>query len=101
MRLGSQKVILKENTLIYSIYKSKVITERHRHRYEVNPAYVDILERYGLVVSGVSENGLVEVIELPTHKFFIATQFHPEFKSRPLKPSPLFVSFLKAVSRMS
>lgn len=96
MRLGAQKIILKEGTLVYSLYGTKYITERHRHRYEVNPLYVDKLEQAGLVVSGVSENGLVEFIELPNHKFFVATQAHPEFKSRPLSPSPLFLGFMKA-----
>jgi len=96
MRLGSQKIILKEGSIANKIYGSKVIYERHRHRYEVNPEYVDVLQKAGLVISGVSENGLVEFIELPNKKFFVATQAHPEFKSRPMSPSPLYVSFLKA-----
>jgi CTP synthase len=96
MRLGSQKIILKEGSIANKIYGSKVIYERHRHRYEVNPEYVDALQKAGLVISGVSENGLVEFIELPNKKFFVATQAHPEFKSRPMSPSPLYVSFLKA-----
>ncbi|AWR97323.1 CTP synthase [Acidianus sulfidivorans JP7] len=98
MRLGAQKIILKEGTIAYSLYNKSEIYERHRHRYEVNPEYVDKLQNAGLIVSGVSENGLVEMIELKDHKFFVATQAHPEFKSRPLRPSPLFVGFLKAAS---
>jgi len=98
MRLGSQKVILKEGTTVYSLYGKTEIFERHRHRYEVNPEYVDKLQSAGLTISGVSENGLVEVIELKDHKFFVATQAHPEFKSRPLNPAPLFVGFLRAAA---
>ena len=98
MRLGAQKVIIKEGTLAHKIYGSTVVYERHRHRYEVNPEYVDMLQKGGLVISGVSENGLVEMIELKDHKFFIGLQGHPEYKSRPLSPSPIFVSFLKAAA---
>ncbi len=98
MRLGSQKIILKPGTIAYSLYGKDEVYERHRHRYEVNPQYVDKLQEAGMVISGVSENGLVEMIELKNHKFFVATQAHPEFKSRPLNPSPLFVGFLKAAS---
>ncbi len=98
MRLGAQKIILKEGTIAYKLYGTEVIYERHRHRYEVNPKYVDMLESHGMVVSGVSEKGLVEFIELPDHKFFVATQAHPEFRSRPLRPSPLFIGFLKAAA---
>ncbi|MCG2909165.1 MAG: CTP synthase [Stygiolobus sp.] len=96
MRLGSQKIIIKEGTLAYTIYGSTTVQERHRHRYEVNPEYVDLLQKHKLVISGVSENGLVEIIELKDHKFFLGLQGHPEYKSRPLSPSPVFVSFLKA-----
>ena len=98
MRLGSQKVIIKEGTLAYSIYGSTEVYERHRHRYEVNPEYVDMLQKGGLIISGVSENGLVEMIELKNHKFFVGLQGHPEYKSRPLSPSPVFVSFLRAAA---
>lgn len=98
MRLGAQKIIIKEGTLAHSLYNSSEVYERHRHRYEVNPEYVDKLQGAGLVVSGVSENGLVEIIELKNHKFFFATQAHPEFKSRPSRPSPVFIGFLKAAS---
>ncbi len=99
MRLGSQKIILKEGSLAKKIYGTTTINERHRHRYEVNPKYVDVLQKAGLVISGMSESGLVEFIELPNRKFFIATQAHPEFKSRPMSPSPIYVSFLKASMR--
>ena len=98
MRLGSQKIYLKEGTLAWKLYGQSEVYERHRHRYEVNPEYVDLLQKYGMVISGVSEKGLVEFIELPNHKFFLATQAHPEFKSRPLNPSPVFVGFLRAAA---
>jgi CTP synthase len=98
MRLGAQKIVLKEGTIVHKLYGAEVIYERHRHRYEVNPKYVDALESHGMVVSGVSEKGLVEFIELPDHRFFVATQAHPEFRSRPLRPSPLFIGFLKAAA---
>jgi len=97
MRLGAYKAVLKNNTKVREIYNSNIIYERHRHRYEVNPEYHSILQEYGLVFSGTSEDGrLVEFIELPNHKFFIATQAHPEFKSTLLKPAPLFSGFVKA-----
>jgi len=97
MRLGSFPAILKPNSIVEGIYKSDQITERHRHRYEVNPDYHQTLEEKGLVISGKSPDGrLAEFIELPTHKFFIATQAHPEFKSYPTKPSPLFDAFVKS-----
>jgi len=97
MRLGAYKAILKEGSRVKEIYGSDEIYERHRHRYEVNPQYHKILEDNGMVFSGMSPGGkLVEFIELPKHKFFIATQAHPEFKSSLLKPSPLFDGFVKA-----
>ena len=98
MRLGSYEAILKEGTKLRIIYENKErIFERHRHRYEVNPEYHKILQEKGMIFSGVSPNGkLVEFIELPKNKFFIATQAHPEFKSNLLHPAPLFYSFVKA-----
>jgi CTP synthase len=100
MRLGEYPAILRKGSRVQKIYGKSQVFERHRHRYEVNPAYIEILEEYGLVFSGRSPDGkLMEFLELPTHKFFIATQAHPEFKSRPLKPHPLFVAFLKACSQ--
>ena len=97
MRLGSYKCQIKENTLAARIYETDFINERHRHRYEANIAYQDKFEQAGLIFSGLSEsNDLPEIIELKNHKFFIAVQFHPEFKTRPFKAHPLFKSFVKA-----
>ncbi len=97
MRLGAYPAVLKEGTRTYGLYGKKVVSERHRHRYEVNPDYREILEKNGLTVSGESPDGkLVEFIEITKHKFFVATQSHPEFKSRPNKPAPLFTGFVKA-----
>ena len=97
MRLGLYEAKLKENSLIRKIYKSKLIHERHRHRYEVNISYKDKFEKNGLIFSGLSpDNKLPEIIELKNHPWFVAVQFHPEFKSRPLAPHPLFSSFIKA-----
>jgi CTP synthase len=97
MRLGLYEAKLKDNSLIKNIYKSKSIKERHRHRYEVNIAYKDQFEKNGMIFSGLSpDNQLPEIIELKNHPWFIAVQFHPEFRSRPLTPHPLFSSFIKA-----
>ena len=97
MRLGSYDAKLKENSFIKKIYKSKIIKERHRHRYEVNIAFKDKFEKKGMIFSGLSpDNKLPEIIELKNHPWFIGVQFHPEFKSRPLSPHPLFSSFIKA-----
>jgi len=100
MRLGSYDAKLKENSLIKNIYKSKIIKERHRHRYEVNISYKDRFEKNGLIFSGLSpDNRLPEIIELKNHPWFIGVQFHPEFKSRPFNPHPLFASFIKAAKK--
>jgi len=81
----------------FKAYGQKEISERHRHRYEFNNEYRKLLEEKGLRIAGTSpDNNLVEIIEVPNHKFFVGTQFHPEFKSRPLKPHPLFREFIKA-----
>jgi CTP synthase len=97
MRLGSYEAKLTKDTLIRKIYKSSNINERHRHRYEVNINFKDDFERKGMIFSGLSpDNKLPEVIELKSHPWFIGVQFHPEFKSRPLAPHPLFSSFIKA-----
>ncbi|MDP2925793.1 MAG: CTP synthase [Nanoarchaeota archaeon] len=97
MRLGAYKALLKEGSRVRELYNKDEVFERHRHRYEVNPEYHMILLEKGLVFSGVSPDGrLVEFIELPNHKFFIATQAHPEFKSYLLNPAPLFDGFVKA-----
>ena len=97
LRLGNYNCKIKENTLAYKDYKEKNIKERHRHRYEFNNKYMNILEQNGMVFSGINEeSNLVEIIEIPKHVHFIACQFHPEFKSRPTRPHPLFDSFVKA-----
>ena len=100
MRLGKYPAKLLRGSLVWRLYKKRdVVYERHRHRYEVNPSYVDVLEKNGLVFSGKSLDGkLMEFLELPLdeHPFFVATQSHPEFKSRPMKPSPLFLGLVKA-----
>ena len=99
MRLGAYPCVLKKGTLAALSYGKKEISERHRHRYEVNNSYIEPLEKAGLVFSGISPDGeLMEIAELPKnkHPFFLGTQFHPEFKSRPLAPHPLFTAFIKA-----
>jgi CTP synthase len=102
MRLGSYACILTQGTIAGDAYGSKRVDERHRHRYEVNNAYKERLERNGLVVSGINpERGLVEIIELPSHPFFVATQFHPELQSRFLEPHPLFLSFIVAAIKQN
>lgn len=97
MRLGAYPCIIEEETLAYQAYQTKDISERHRHRYEFNIEFKEKLEKSGLVLSGVSPNGeLVEIVELKDHPWFLGCQFHPEFKSRPLNPHPLFRDFIKA-----
>ena len=98
MRLGAYPCKIKPDSLAFKVYGQELISERHRHRYEYNNNYKDILERNGLICSGTSPDGsLVEIVEIPSNKFFIAGQFHPEFKSRPDKPAPLFSAFVKAI----
>jgi len=102
MRLGSWPCRLKEGSKVAKLYRSLDISERHRHRYEVNPAYHKTLEENGLVLSGLSpDKKLVEFVEITEHPFFIATQAHPEFKSRPNNPHPLFFDFIKAAKNRS
>ena len=97
MRLGSYEAKLKNNSKIKKIYKKNIIKERHRHRYEVNINYKEKFEKNGMTFSGLSPDGMLpEIIELKNHPWFIGVQFHPEFKSRPLAPHPLFSSFIKA-----
>ena len=97
MRLGLYEAKLRNNSAINKIYKSKNIKERHRHRYEVNNSLKTEFENKGLIFSGMSpDNKLPEIIELKNHPWFIGVQFHPEFKSRPLAPHPLFSSFIQA-----
>lgn len=96
MRLGSFPCELKKSSMSYKAYKEKTILERHRHRYELNNDFRDRLEKAGLVIAGVNrERNLVEIVEIKNHPFFVGVQFHPEFKSRPLEPHPLFKEFIK------
>lgn len=100
MRLGAYPCVIEPNTLAYKLYREEKIFERHRHRWEVNPDYVKILEEKGMKFSGkYPERNLMEILELPEHPFFIACQFHPEFKSRLEKPAPLFVGLVKEALR--
>lgn len=102
MRLGAYNCELKKNTLAYRAYGQPLITERHRHRYEFNNDYKEEMIKKGLTFSGINpEQDLVEIIEIKDHPFFLATQFHPELKSRPLHPHPLFRQFLKAAGKDS
>jgi CTP synthase len=99
MRLGAYPAHLKRGTIARGAYKEEMIVERHRHRYEVNPEYVETLQKAGLVFSGTSPSGtLMEIAELPKneHPFFLGTQFHPEFTAKPLRPHPLFSAFIEA-----
>src|SRR5438093_7560677 len=99
MRLGAMPCYLEEGTLAARAYGVDVVEERHRHRWEVNPAYQEALKAGGMVISGSSQKGrLAEIIELPDHPFFIASQFHPELRSRPTRPHPLFREFVGAAS---
>jgi CTP synthase (UTP-ammonia lyase) len=97
MRLGAQAVELAQGTGAADAYGESVVMERHRHRYEVNNAYRPALVDAGLTVSGTFQEGrLVEIVELADHPWFVASQFHPEFKSRPTRPAPLFREFVGA-----
>ncbi|MFA6269449.1 MAG: CTP synthase (glutamine hydrolyzing) [archaeon] len=103
MRLGAYEAILSKGTIVSGLYSSGIASERHRHRYEVNPAYHDCLKKEGLVLSGLSQNGkLVEFIELPkeVHPYFTATQSHPELKSKLEKPAPLFFGLIRAAKEL-
>jgi CTP synthase len=102
MRLGAQACYLEPDSLAARCYGKEVVEERHRHRWEVNPAYLDLLRDHGLVISGSSQKGrLAEIIELPDHPFFIAGQFHPELRSRPTRPHPLFREFVGASAALA
>ncbi|MDY0028571.1 MAG: CTP synthase [Pseudobdellovibrionaceae bacterium] len=102
MRLGAYPAALKKGSRVAEIYGAEMISERHRHRYEVNTSYIPKLEECGVVFSGMSPDGeLPEIIEIPDHPWFIGVQFHPELKSKPLDPHPLFVSFIKAAVEKS
>jgi len=102
MRLGAYPAKLNGNSVVASIYGSSEISERHRHRYEVNTAYRETLEKGGLVFSGMSPDGMLpEIVERPEHPWFVGVQFHPELKSKPFDPHPLFASFIEAAVRQS
>jgi CTP synthase len=102
MRLGAWPCALREGSVVRKLYGTEQVSERHRHRYEVNPAYFDTLEQAGLKITGRSPDGkLAEMIELNSHPYFVACQFHPEFKSKPLTPHPLFSAFIKAALERS
>ncbi len=97
MRLGAFKCKLNKNSKVYSIYKKENISERHRHRYEFNNAYIEEFEKAGMLCSGMNvESNLVEIIELTSHKWYIGVQFHPEYSSTVINPHPLFIGFVKA-----
>lgn len=97
MRLGTYSCSIKPGTLAESVYGTNKIDERHRHRFEFNNEYKERIEQAGMICSGTSPDGrLVEIVEIPEHPFFIAGQFHPEFKSRPNRPAPLFKALVKA-----
>jgi CTP synthase len=102
MRLGAYPALLKPGSRIADIYGATTISERHRHRYEVNAAYRDRLESCGVMFAGTSPDGLLpETIEIPDHPWFIGVQYHPELKSRPFEPHPLFASFIAAAKAQS
>jgi CTP synthase len=103
MRLGAYEAKLAKGSRVSEIYGGATsISERHRHRYEVNPAYVERLEAAGMIFSGMSPDGtLPEIIEIPEHPWFIGVQYHPELKSKPFEPHPLFTSFVKAAVEQS
>ena len=97
MRLGLYPCNIKDNSIVHSLYKSSHISERHRHRYEFNNKFRKIFEKKGLVFSGVCpKENLVEIVEVKGHPFFVAVQFHPEFKSKPDKAHPIFRGFVAA-----
>jgi CTP synthase len=98
MRLGAYDCTLKEGSLAHEVYGKDVISERHRHRYEFNSEYREQFEKAGMICSGENpKTGLVEIIEMPGKKFYLGTQFHPEYNSTVLSPSPLFVNFIKRI----
>jgi CTP synthase len=100
MRLGAYPCKLKENTKIYAAYQAELISERHRHRYEFNNAYLENFEQAGMIASGINpDSNLVEVVEIPSHPFFVGVQYHPEYRSTVEEPSPIFVAFVKAASK--
>ena len=102
MRLGAYECAVVHGTKAYEAYNQDMIAERHRHRYELNSAFLPALKEHGLVVSGINpRTGLVEIIENPDNPWFVCCQFHPEFKSKPLKPHPLFFRFVEAAKKQA
>ena len=100
MRLGSYPCKVKEDSKLFECYQKSLISERHRHRYEFNNRFSEQLQSQGLVISGTSPDGkIVETVEIPANDFYLAVQYHPEFKSRPNVPHPLFLGLLKAASK--
>jgi CTP synthase len=100
MRLGEYKCKISKGTLAHKAYKTSLIKERHRHRYEFNNRYMEMFEQAGMIFSGINpERSLVEIVELKNHPWFLATQFHPEFKSRLIGSHPLFDGFINAAMR--
>jgi len=99
LRLGANDINVKENSTAHKIYSSNIISKRHRHRFEFNKQYIDKFIENGMVFSGESDNGKrMEILEIPSHKFFLGVQFHPEFNSRPGYPEDSFKAFLEAAS---
>jgi CTP synthase len=102
MRLGAYPCAIKEGTLAHRIYGTSLVSERHRHRYEFNNQYLEQYEKGGMVASGCNpETGLVEIMEIPEHPFFIGSQYHPELKSTVENPHPLFVNFVAAARQFN
>ena len=100
LRLGLYNCHIKKGTKTFEAYQKEDIQERHRHRYELNDKYIPELEKHGLIATGINpERKLVEILELTNHPFFISCQFHPEFLSRPTRPHPLFLGFIKAANK--
>ena len=98
MRLGEQECMLEKDSNVFNAYKTKSVLERHRHRYEFNNEFRELLKKNGLIISGKSFDGtLVEVIELENHPWFLGCQFHPEFTSKPINGHPLFEAFVKSI----
>jgi len=102
MRLGAYPAVLDKGSLVAKMYGKRNIEERHRHRYEVNNAYIDRLEEVGVKFSGMSPDGILpEIVEIPDHPWFVGVQYHPELKSRPFAPHPLFAGFVAAALKQS
>ena len=101
LRHGVNEISINDNTLAFKIYKSKTITKRHRHRYEFNKNYLDLFSKKGMNFSGQSDGGKrMEVLEIPSHKFYLGVQFHPEFSSRPGFPESSFESFIRSAAQI-